>query len=105
MTGVVGFSTIAIIFFQEFEQHNDSKSVIGIVSAVFASVTYGLYFVLIRLACKLNGGAEPDLHACNIISGLVVCLVSLCIGIYFLLLLLLLLARFSLSSLIAIIRH
>ena len=47
-------------------------------------MSYGSYFVLIRLAGKMNSrnghGGQVDLNACNIISGLVVVLITACLG-------------------------
>ena len=78
LTGVVGFIIIALIFSQDMEEKNDSKSTIGIICAVFSSISYGTYFVLIRLT-GIRAGVEPDLHACNVLSGIVVSLICLCI--------------------------
>eukprot|EP01035_Chromulina_nebulosa_P016967 gene16967-22462_t len=42
-------------------------SAIGIIYAIFASVTLGLYFVLLRLASKYEG-VDPDMMPCNVIA-------------------------------------
>ena len=86
ITSIVGFAIIAIIFAQDVnENDNDTNSVKGICFAIFSALSYGSYFVLIRLAAKINGsGSEGDgkvdLNACNVISGLVVVVIAACLG-------------------------
>ena len=80
LTGVVCFICIAVIFYQDIESNNDKKSTDGVIYAVFASITFGLYFTLIRFAGQEYGN-EPDMNACNIVAGLVVAIITAILGV------------------------
>ena len=86
IVSIVGFTIIAIIFAEDMNTNdNNANSIKGICFAIFSAVSYGSYFVLIRLAAKINSrglGEERqlDLNPCNVISGLVIVLITACLG-------------------------
>ena len=55
ITGIICFNCIGFIFYQNINVESDSESTKGIIFAIFAAITYALYFVLIRVADKYQG--------------------------------------------------
>jgi len=80
LTIIVCFGSITLIFADNLTTSgggkNDTK---GIVFALFASITFGSYFAILRFASKVSG-KEPDMLGCNVIAMYFVALLSLCLG-------------------------
>jgi drug/metabolite transporter (DMT)-like permease len=80
ITGLVCFGCIAFIFYQSVASADyGQRSLVGVICAVLAASSFGLYFVLIRVAIKYQK-SEPDMNACNILSGATVAVVSAILG-------------------------
>jgi drug/metabolite transporter (DMT)-like permease len=76
ITCIVCFVAILIVFVGDMKS---SSSFVGNIHAVFASLTLGMYFSMLRYIA-LKEGDSPDMIPCNIVAGLVVGIVALIFG-------------------------
>lgn len=78
MTIIVCFGSITLIFADNLTSSNSTSDIKGIICALFASITFGSYFAILRYASK--SGKEPDMLGCNVIAMYFVAILSLCLG-------------------------
>ena len=79
MTIIVCFGSITLIFADNLTSSNSTSDIKGIICALFASITFGSYFAILRYASKVSG-KEPDMLGCNVIAMYFVAILSLCLG-------------------------
>eukprot|EP01038_Epipyxis_sp_PR26KG_P008812 gene8812-11899_t len=77
IAGLICFGAIILIFSGEIGKNG--SNLVGVVCALGAAISIGLYFTLLRIASQYDG-VEPDMMPCNFIAGLFVMLVSLCLS-------------------------
>jgi len=75
VASIACFAAIASMFCTQLSGGSDEQTVIGLFCALVASISMGLYFVLIRLVEK---DGFVDSTPCNIINGVLACTVGLC---------------------------
>jgi drug/metabolite transporter (DMT)-like permease len=82
-TIIVGLICIGCIVFIFVESLNNKQpgnnSLLGVICAILAAASFGIYFVLIRVAVMYQK-SEPDCNACNIISGITAAITALILG-------------------------
>jgi len=77
ITSIVCFLGILVVCNSEFQTSNSPSSILGLLSAVAASVLIATYFVTLQAAENIEGNV-PNGFIVNLIAGFVVAIISLC---------------------------
>ncbi len=77
ITSIVCFLGILIVCISEFQTSNSQSSILGLLSAVAASVLISTYFITLQAAENLEGKV-PNGFIVNLIAGFIVAFISLC---------------------------
>ena len=77
ITSIVCFLGILIVCISEFQTSNSQSSILGLLSAVAASVLISTYFVTLQAAENIEGKV-PNGFIVNLIAGCTVVFISLC---------------------------
>jgi len=77
ITSIICFLGILIVCISEFQASNSQSSILGLLSAVAASVLISTYFVTLQAAEKIEGKV-PNGFIVNLIAGFIVAFISIC---------------------------